>query len=309
MPTPSKTILKKPALKTPAKPAVKSIAKPALKSPAKSAPAPARSDTVKKMLTGSRTALTGKNATPPAEAPVRHDDAPDRQQLAKIQDSGNGVSGELNNSDITVPSLKIVQAIGPLSENFEGGLLVLNGEIPITDAPDASNPTPIEMTVIQVKKQYEENLEYGDENRPRIFDTEREVLEAGGHCNWVNSIKPPFSPVAVMLVCIKAPETEDETVLSNFPYAFETRNKDAKSLEGRYALALYKTKGASFTRAAKMVFTAATMSDLKVKGLPFGSWAIGARREKINGNLVYVPVLKRTGTHPQEFVDFVRTMA
>lgn len=297
------------------KPAPKSITKSAVKSPASKAPAkptlPSRTAVVKQQLGGSRTVLRGPGATAPASAPVQHDDdTPRSMPLAKIPAAGdNGVTGNIDNSDITVPSLKIVQAIGPLSENFNGGLLVLNGEVPITDEPDPANPTPIELTVIQVRKQFEENIEYGDENRPRVFDTEAEVQEAGGHIQWVNNIKPPFSPIATMLVCIKAPDTEDETILSNFPYAFETRNKEAKPLEGRYALALYKTKGASYTRAAKMVFTAATMSDLKAKGLPFGSWVVGARREKINGNLVFVPVLKRTGTHPQEFVDFVKSMA
>lgn len=293
----------------------KPLLKPAAKSPAKPAPksvsTPAKTNIVKQQLGGSRTVLKGPGATPPASAPVQHDDdTPRTMPLANIPAAGdNGVTGNIDNSDITVPSLKIVQAIGPLSENFDGGILVLNGEVPITDEPDPSNPTPIELTVIQVRKQFEENLDWPSEERPRVFDTEAEVIANGGHTQWINNQKPPFSPIATMLVCIKAPDTEDETILANFPYGFETRNKESKPLEGRYALALYKTKGASYTRAAKMVFTAATMSDLKAKGLPFGSWAIGARREKINGNMVFVPVLKRTGTHPQEFVDFVKSMA
>lgn len=263
---------------------------------------------VKRTLTpASRTSLKGPNATPP---PVHHDDTEPTSQLATTSRSSapsNGdVEGEINRSDLTTPSLKIVQSIGPLSENFDGGVIVLNGEIPITDEPDKDNPTPLEITVLRIKKEYEENIEYGDEKRARVFSTECEVIEAGGHCEWVNNKKPPFSPIATILVVVKAPETSDETILANFPHQFEAENKANKALNGSYALALYKTKGSSYTRAAKLVFNAVAMSDLKNRGLSAGAWVIGAKREKVNGNFVFVPVMKRTGTHPDEFIEFLK---
>jgi len=256
--------------------------------------------TLKKSLSPSRTQIRNVRE---AEEPVQE------KQLAisqPIQTDENGVEGELNRSDITTPSLKIVQAIGPLSEHFEGGVVVLNGEIPICDEPDKNNPTPLRLTVIRIKKQYEENLEHGGENRPRVFKSENDVIAAGGHCNWVNNRKPPFSPIATMLVAVKAPDTNDETILANFPHVFNSKTKECKHLNGAYALALYKTKGSSYTRVAKLVFNAALMSDLKAKGLVYGDWAFGSKREKINNNFVFVPVMKRVGTHPDEFVEFLQ---
>jgi len=289
--------------------------KPTTKNPAKKAAATPPTSAAKKLLTTApRTRLTGSDQTPaPSTVHESPTAAHDSQLVHQAPVSGaEGISGSIDRSDVSIPQLKLVQSIGPLSEIFEPGLLVINNEAPITDEPNKDNPTPLSITIIGLQKQFEENLEWGSDDRPRVFDTEAEVAEAGGHLNWAKGpkgklIKPPFSPVASILVAVKAPDVEDEGILSHFPYEFNCgKDKALAQYNGFYTVVVFRAKGAGYTRMAKPIITAATMSDLKTKGLISGAWAMGARREKLGENLVYVPVIKRIGSHPPAFIEFLR---
>jgi hypothetical protein len=214
---------------------------------------------------------------------------------AALANEGTHVEGEVDRGDINMPSLKLVQAIGPMSENFEGGVWVFNGELPLTDGIE--DKVELKVVCCRIRKQYEENVEWGGEERPHVFNTIGEVKEAGGWTEWRDNKKPPYEPIANILTLVKMPEKMIEAGQDAFPYTFEADKKDKASapLVGRWALALWKVKGSAYTRVAKPIFTAIEMTELKRKGLHTALWSLRSNREKLGKYTVYTPVFKRAG--------------
>lgn len=193
------------------------------------------------------------------------------------------VEGEFLSEDYVIPKLHLVQAVGPLSEKFTPGQYVYNKEQVLSDGTE-----PINITVLRIKKQYQENLAYGGDELPRIFDTLDDVRRAGGWIDWRNNERPPFSPILHALVLIRSFE---ESPL--FPYEFAGAS---------YGLALWTLRGVSFTRAGKTIITASQFA-LK-DGLHTGSWALTSRREKVGMNFIHVPNLRHEARHTAEFASF-----
>jgi len=218
---------------------------------------------------------------PTQPLPLEHDG----ETPSQLAIPGKPVEGEFLSEDFVIPKLHLVQAVGPLSEKFTPGQFVYNKEEVISDGAAA-----VSLTVLRIKKQYQENLPYGGDQLPRMFDTLEEVKAAGGWIDWRNNERPPFSPILHALVLIRSP-FEGETPL--FPYEFAG---------AAYGLALWTLRGVSFTRAGKTIITASQFA-LK-DGLHTGSWALTSKREKIGMNFIHIPNLRHDTKHPAEFTAF-----
>ena len=220
--------------------------------------------------------------TTPAPAALLpdHDDEPS----AHLAIPAKPVEGEFLSEDFVIPKLHLVQAVGPLSEKFTPGQFVYNKELVISDGA-----SPVNITVLRIKKQYQENLAYGGDELPRIFETLDEVRRAGGWIDWRDNQRPPFSPILHALVVIRSPFEENPL----FPYEFEGT---------AYGLALWTLRGVSFTRAGKTIITASQFA-LK-DGLHTGSWALTSKREKVGMNFIHVPNLRHDARHNAEFTRF-----
>jgi len=220
-------------------------------------------------------------AAPPAQSlPPEHDE----ESSAPLAIPGRPVEGEFLSEDFVIPKLHLVQAVGPLSEKFTPGQYVYNKELVISDGT-----APVSVTVLRIKKQYQENLPYGGDQLPRMFDTLEEVKQAGGWIDWRNNERPPFSPILQALVLIRSPFEENPL----FPYEFAG---------AAYGLALWTLRGVSFTRAGKTIITASQFA-LK-DGLHTGSWSLSSKREKVGLNFIHVPVLRHDAKHTAEFAEF-----
>lgn len=235
------------------------------------------------------TSFASKPAASPADTqqpaaalvPAEHDE----EATAQLAIPGKPVEGEFLSEDFVIPKLHLVQAVGPLSEKFTPGQFVYNKEEILSDGA-----APVSLTVLRIKKQYQENLAYGGDQLPRMFDTLEEVKAAGGWIDWRNNERPPFSPILNALVLIRSP-FDGETPL--FPY---------EHAGAAYGLALWTLRGVGFTRAGKTIITASQFA-LK-DGLHTGSWALTSKREKIGMNFVHVPVLRHDTKHAEEFSRF-----
>ena len=194
------------------------------------------------------------------------------------------VDGEFRAEDFVIPKLHLVQSVGPLSEAFQPGAFVYNKELVLTDGV-----SPLSLTVLRIRKQYVENVPYGGDEVPRMFDTLEQIRAAGGWIDWRDNQRPPFSPVLHVLVLIKSPSGENPL----FPYEFEGAH---------YGLALWTLRSTGFTRAGKTIITASQFA-LK-DGLHKGGWALTSKREKIGMNFVFVPVLRHEAKHSDEFAEF-----
>lgn len=194
------------------------------------------------------------------------------------------VDGEFRSEDFVIPKLHLVQSVGPLSETFQPGALVYNKELVLTDGV-----APLSLTVLRIRKQYIENVEYGGDEVPRVFDTLEEVRAAGGWIDWRNNERPPFAPILHVLVLIKSPFADNPL----FPYQFGDHS---------YGLAMWSLRSTGFTRAGKTIITASQFA-LK-DGLHKGGWSLTSKREKIGMNFVFVPVLRHEVRHPDDFANF-----
>lgn len=201
----------------------------------------------------------------------------------------NGVSGELDRRDLNMPRMALVQSVGPMSDVFKPGQIVLNKETVLTDGEK-----PIVLSVVNIRKSFVENLKYEEDGPiPKRVNTLDEVRAQGGTIEYVQDEPPTWIPVADALILL-----ESETENPAFP--FEHGRKF-------YAAALWTLRKTSYTRAAKNIFTA-TQFALKGKPLSTGRWTLSTKREKVGQNFVYVPVLRQVGKFDDNFITWVKEM-
>ena len=199
------------------------------------------------------------------------------------------VSGEIDERDLKVPVLKITHGVGDLSAVFNLGDLIINNTHKIAGRDEFVN-----MTVLSIRKYYEENLPY-DANgpMPQMFNTKAEVVAAGLTTEWINNQPPSINEVGEMTLLLEQREGVDEVCFST---EFEGK---------KYAMARFTVRKTQYG-AAKDVFTARAMQ-LSECGLLFGAWTIHTESKPLkSGNRAMIPVLKLTGKHPVEFVEFIK---
>jgi hypothetical protein len=200
------------------------------------------------------------------------------------------VTGSIEQRDLIIPRLAIVQGVGELSEVFTPGDLVLNRDTLLVPKEE-----PLELTVLSIRKTYEERLPYDPNGpRPKTWATREEVVADGLHTEWVNNEPPPVREVGTILTLIKQPK-DIESLSFNQEYDGE-----------RFGIAVWTVRNTAYSRAAKKVFSAAAI-ELAQSGLLAGKWELFTKREQINSNYVFVPHLTLVGKHPAEFVEFIKT--
>jgi hypothetical protein len=161
--------------------------------------------------------------------------------------------------------------------------------------------TPLNVTVLNAKKQFQQSIEYGSDEMPETVETLEEVTARGGWLDWRNDSPPPWRPILTALLLIEAPTDAlaDE---------FSIQGPDGKA----YELALWTMKGTSYSRAGKAINTAARFAlrnkDTGLPELHKGKWTLQVRREKLGTNLVFVPRLRQHGKHSDEFIAFITTL-
>tara|TARA_Y100001938_G_scaffold151214_1_gene247642 strand:+ start:678 stop:1421 length:744 start_codon:yes stop_codon:yes gene_type:complete len=216
---------------------------------------------------------------------------------AMVPQTQAGVSGDFDLTDITFPKLQLVHGIGPLSDEFAKGGIVLDGETLISDGDQE-----VDITVVKIAKMFEENIPFETGEIPRIVATKAELLELGGDTEYGprdpktgKSEPPSWKPIADALICIKDPTGEDDT---NFPYEYEGDN---------YAFAMWRIKNSAYRRAAVPIFTAATM--YYRQGLRTGSFKLTTEKAKFGQNTVVVPKLVKGTRHSEDFVAWLGEFA
>tara|TARA_B110000495_G_scaffold183442_1_gene179723 strand:- start:55 stop:780 length:726 start_codon:yes stop_codon:yes gene_type:complete len=208
--------------------------------------------------------------------------------MPQVDDS---VKGDFDTSDIRFPYLSLTQGVGPLSELFKKGQVILNGETMLADPGNQ-----IELTVCKIAKHFEENLPYGGDDIPRIALTKEDVLRMGGVTEWNrdengNSVPPSWKAIAEAMVCIKQPEGAPDEA---FPYPFQKDN---------YTFAVWKIKGVAYRRAAVEIFSAATL--YYRAGLRTGSFLMNSEKQVFGQNTVYVPRVVKGTKNSDEFVSWL----
>ena len=204
---------------------------------------------------------------------------------------GSEIVGEFGTEDISFPRLQIAQGVGPLSDNFAKGDIVLEGEHKLV----SMGGDTLEFTVLRITKTYEENIPFGTEDLPRVASTKADVLRLGGTTSWAKGedgaqVPPTFKSCADALICIRG----DVEQKSLFPYPFE---------DEIFTFAQWKIKGVAYTRAAKPIITAGTM--YYRAGLKTGTFLLSTEKAVFAGNTVACPKVVRGVPNSDKFVNWL----
>lgn len=214
--------------------------------------------------------------------------APQNQQNLMGAQVGS-IVGDLNTGDYSFPSLKLAQALGPLTEDlgFISGQIVFNEQTVLWEEGCAE----IEVTFLKAMKQFVEQTEMGEMSR--IFNSLEEARAEGLETEWgPNGEKPQVLPQLLAMIMVKCPEGVDPV---DFPIEHES---------GLYALGMWRISGASYKPLVQRI-TGAARTRLK-GGLHTGTFLVSAK--KITGQFTYwVPLLNPGAMHEPEFVEFIES--
>ena len=221
--------------------------------------------------------------------------------------SNAGVTGEVDRADVRFPKIQIVQGVGPLSERdeFKKGDIILDGEIAI-----GGNGKPIELTVLQIGKMYEEVVPYDGDDIPRIVNTKEEVLRLNGtteghreNGKWVG---PTWRAIAEAMVCIQAPDHLDKGQ-ADVAFPFPWKEEGAKAKNGLYTFAKWTIKGVAYKSAAVEIFSAASM--YYRDGLRKGTFMVDTTKRTFGPNSVMVPTVRKGKRNSAEFSSWLSEFA
>lgn len=199
--------------------------------------------------------------------------------------------GNFSSDDIILPRLNLVQGVGPLSEHYSPGQLVLNKSQIV-----GSGTQPLEFTVLRLKKFFEEKLPYGGEIMPRVFDTEEQARSAG-----LASMRNPveglgnYQPVVDCEILVASPSAEDTE--GNFQLEFDGK---------LYARAVYTARSVAYSVAGKAFISAAVFN--AKAGLHSLRWLLTPTREKVGKNMVWLPRVKVAGRHTSAFAEWAKSL-
>lgn len=198
--------------------------------------------------------------------------------------SNEDMVGDFSAKDVVWPRLNLVQAVGPLSQVFTPGQVILNKD-QVIGGPDK----PVTVTLLRMKKIFEEKLPYGSEIMPRVFETENAAREAGLAPLYDKQAgdMPRYSPV---LDCEILVENKGDDEQGNFSMEFGGK---------RYARALFTLRSTAYNATGKQ-FISAAMFGLRA-GLHTAYWEITPKREKVGKNMVWLPRARLVNRHTPEF--------
>lgn len=192
-----------------------------------------------------------------------------------------GISGEVQDSYLKYPELKLTHPVGPLSEEygFTPGELVLKNTLVIWKPGD----DPINIIVTKSNLRYIEDLPYNSDEMPRFFNSLAEADAEGLSTSWSNDSPPEVKPIMTNIILIQAPEK------------LEGRPEFYKDLGGKkWSLALWTLTGKGFNEAGKTILSEGK-SVLSGK-LHKGVFKLHAVKKKGKKNTIWVPILNLNST-------------
>lgn len=161
-----------------------------------------------------------------------------------------GVVGEVGDSDIQLPRVRLIQGTSKFASNAPVGTLTLGNDGDLLVLAKEGQKVPF--VVVEMRKQFQEKIPWGTDRLPRMCNSAEEVAAAGGQVNapkgagFYDSIAH-----AKMFVGLPASARDDhpQADLVNAMFLFE--------FDGLiWAPAVYTASGMSYTAFAKSIFTA-----------------------------------------------------
>lgn len=240
-------------------------------------------------------AQENKTAAPVVEVESEVTQAPAVQtthELATQLDSNNELDG-FGSEDVRLPRVNLIHKTSgeELIEQFGIGAFTLAKQVLLAKAGK-----PFACTVLRARKNYQQKLPFGSEERPNVFNTPEEVIANGGSLNTRDKDSGQFyQPQAHIQLVIPAPEGVSEEDLAHFPYEFKGVS---------YALAIWTVSSSAYTSVGKELATLKTSNKVMREALYNGALTVQSRKETSGQFNWQVPVLKFVGKNDPELAQF-----
>jgi hypothetical protein len=197
------------------------------------------------------------------------------------------LQGDWNISDINIPRVNLVQKMSPTAEDFKLGTFLFDKTIPVTnEQAERAN-----VTVLTLKKYYEEDKAYGDGDLPVRFDSEQQAINAGYFHKWDKTADQD---------ALRYSERADAVLLLPVPLEHAHYEHDGVG----YVKGLLTLKGTSYKSCAKILATAFVNPSLDGKGYKV-KWEFGSQKMTSKSISWYVPVAFNRGKHDDAFVEWL----
>lgn len=198
-----------------------------------------------------------------------------------------GVDADVTADDVRLPRINLVQKSSELAE-LEGWA---PGDIAFAKTvKQVAFGEKARVTFLHLRRQFQENLEYGSDIFPKVFNTRNEVLAAGG--SFTRKAPNEYRPIAHLTLLVNQPDNAD-------PSFYPIVGPDGK----RYNLAMWTVASTAYTSVAETLISAAQFF-LK-DGLHKVGWDLTVNKQVSNKNTYYVPGIKQAGAHTPDFQAFV----
>lgn len=199
-----------------------------------------------------------------------------------------GMDGDFSAEDINIPRINVVQKMSKLADEpgWSPGDIAFMNEVKL-----ASVNQPINITVFNVDRWWQQYLPYGSEEEPKIFRTREEVFAAGGSITFQDPNE--YRPLAHITALIEAPATLGEDELELFPF-----ERDGK----HYALARWTVSGTAYGKTAKVVLS--TLAMMKAHSPHVVKFAMEVKKVTKGSNTWFQPQITFGGKHTPEFAEW-----
>jgi hypothetical protein len=175
------------------------------------------------------------------------------------------VSGELDSSDIIIPTVKVIQNMTKNNpDKLDNGTITIDGTMLI-----GGDKNTARLTIISIRKYFKEVIPWGGQgvqgDFPMQFNTAREAQDAGftviKDAFTRNADGPKVDSAAVALIAFEPPDGASDRA---FPY----------EIDGvKLALARWYIEKSAYRNVAKVIFSRQGI-ELKKRGILSGVWRL-----------------------------------
>ncbi|MGA0406456.1 MAG: hypothetical protein ACO3PR_00075 [Limisphaerales bacterium] len=199
-----------------------------------------------------------------------------------------GLSGDFQQSDVNLPRINIVAKTSQLvDDGFTPGAIVLNKEVELVKKDE-----PLKVIVLNMLKQFQEDVAWGEDRAPRVFNSHTELEAAGFSTEWGSpNLCRPMAHITMM---IEAPDGLSNEGAELFPYEFN---------EKLYAMAVLTASKSAYKTTAKEIATFAAFA--QGAGVWTTAWNLTSKLRTEGDVSWFSPALKRAGRINDDLLAFV----
>ena len=217
--------------------------------------------------------------------------APVAPKPVAIYVEGEDAEGEFSSRDIQWPSLSLVTKTSSDAETYGIGTWLVNKETPVGKMTE-----PLQLIAVKIQKAYQEQLPFGTGQRPRMFRTSAEVVEAGLSLEWGSDARA----AEVLGIRFWLPQPADVDA----PHIFMLESPEGMGTIVKFfaARTTYGTVGKALIQASQ------TFLRPDKGGMVSKWWEMTATKESKNGNTWLLPRVKPGKATSPEMAAFLKSI-